>query len=502
VLWSPAAVGVFIDDGIYLMVAKALAAGEGLRYFGVAGTPPAAKYPPLYPLILGGVWKLSPGFPDNVAYLKAVGVVCTVGAAGVFTWYVTQVLHYPRWFAIGTAALGWLTIDVWRYAVVPLSEPLFLLALILCLAAAARAEAAPYNRVAIVPFLAAFAAAYYTRTAGVVLALAMICSVLFLQRWRVAASLAAGSIFVIMPWLVWSRHAGSRIAPPLADLLGGYGAHLGAQIRLDPAGFLRGSSDRAVAIADRILELLLPTAPYTIRPGLALLVAAVGVAGGIQLWNRSRTVVLTVAGYLAMLVFWPFVGRRLIAPLAPVLVLFVTAGLYDLNRRLVARQPWQVIARATAVVWVCVFALGNGWTLYRGGHDSIHRDRSVLLLRAASAVATHVPRTAIVVSPELWPGIHLYTGRTVAPSTRFRPAATGNRRWGTPQEQVELWLTVGAEYVLLEFGDLVHGETLAFLQQTCGPQAVQLVTRSDAMHLVRLVIDDRCRAALAAARPG
>src|SRR5687768_2946116 len=116
-LWSPSAVGVFFDDGIYVLLGKALASGDGLHYAGVAGTPPAPKYPPLFPLALAAVWKISPSFPASVPYLKAVGVGFAIVAAGLFAWYVQRALRFPAWFALLTAAGAWATVEVWRYAV-------------------------------------------------------------------------------------------------------------------------------------------------------------------------------------------------------------------------------------------------------------------------------------------------------------------------------------------------------------------------------------------------
>src|SRR5687768_15019347 len=59
--------GVFQDDGIYVILGKALATGEGYRYLNLPGAPYATHYPPGYPLVLAALWKLAPDFPQNVA---------------------------------------------------------------------------------------------------------------------------------------------------------------------------------------------------------------------------------------------------------------------------------------------------------------------------------------------------------------------------------------------------------------------------------------------------
>jgi hypothetical protein len=175
----------------------------------------------------------------------------------------------------------------------------------------------------------------------------------------------------------------------------------------------------------------------------------------------------------------------------------VAAGFYDVYLRVRQHASARGVVRAIGAAWALAFVIANSLALHARDHDELHVRRSVRLLAAAQAVRQAVPPTAVVVAPELWAGLHLYTGRTVAPSVRFRPVATGEAQWGTPAEQLALWQTVGAEYVLLEFGPAINGDALTLIQQRCGGTAVQLVARAEGMDLVRLVLDDACRAALA-----
>ena len=79
---TPDPIGVFWDDGVYLLTAQALASGEGYRYAYLPGTPPAIHYPPGFPLLLAALLKVTPAFPANVAVLKLVNPLCL--ALGVF----------------------------------------------------------------------------------------------------------------------------------------------------------------------------------------------------------------------------------------------------------------------------------------------------------------------------------------------------------------------------------------------------------------------------------
>ena len=58
--------GFYHDDSIYWVSAKSLADGNGYRIASLPGEPYQTKYPPLYPALLAGIWKLNPDFPANV----------------------------------------------------------------------------------------------------------------------------------------------------------------------------------------------------------------------------------------------------------------------------------------------------------------------------------------------------------------------------------------------------------------------------------------------------
>ncbi len=58
--------GTTADDALYFASAKALASNQGYVLPSFPVRLKATKYPELYPLLLAGIWKLDPRFPDNV----------------------------------------------------------------------------------------------------------------------------------------------------------------------------------------------------------------------------------------------------------------------------------------------------------------------------------------------------------------------------------------------------------------------------------------------------
>jgi hypothetical protein len=66
-------VGVNYDDGIYALLAKALAHGEGYRVVFLPVDVPGVKYPPLYPMSLVPFWLLSGSQEAALYAMKLVG---------------------------------------------------------------------------------------------------------------------------------------------------------------------------------------------------------------------------------------------------------------------------------------------------------------------------------------------------------------------------------------------------------------------------------------------
>lgn len=485
-LWSPTAVGVYNDDGVYLLIGKAIADGEGLRYAGAVGSLPAPKFPPLYPLLLAAVWKAAPSFPANIIAFKALSLTLTVAGAGLFAGYLVRVFGLSlRWAAVLTIA-AWLTVDTWRYAVLPLSEPLFTALLIVALACAASLERGeePVGWAFVVVTVAATVAALYARSVGIVLVPAIAVGWALARQRRAAVVAAFACLLLALPWSIWTRVAAREIPTPFADVLGPYGGWLIAEIRQVGLAYPMVLGTRVLDVVNRVLVSLLPGLANAARWFVAPLVLAAAVAGAVWMWRRSRAAVLAVAAFLAVLCLWPYSARRLVAPVVPWLVLVTAAGFVAGSRS--GRAPLAIASRGLGIVWGIWFVGASVLSLATRQHDRVLLERSILLMRAAEAVNTATSADAVVGAPELWAGLHLYTGRTVAPSARFKPLSTAGPPWGTPDEQIELWRVAGLSYLVLEFGGAVHGPALAVLQERCGEGAVRSVARFPGGELVRL----------------
>src|SRR5688500_19545638 len=67
---APNIIGLFHDDGIYAVVAKALSEGNGYRVISVPGEPYQTKYPFLYSYLLSWAWSINPDLPEVIVLIN------------------------------------------------------------------------------------------------------------------------------------------------------------------------------------------------------------------------------------------------------------------------------------------------------------------------------------------------------------------------------------------------------------------------------------------------
>jgi hypothetical protein len=203
VAWRTDAVGLFHDDGIYLITARALAEGRGYVIDSLPAAIPQTKYPVLFPALLAALWKLDGAFPGNLALLKALPLLCGIMWLGL-TWWLLR-----RWEVRGEIALGSVVLTGACGFVVFLSTSLLSETLFALCAAIAVGCFAEYERSSGGKWLAGAAAAalaaYHTRSIGVALLAAGLLMLLIRRRWKHAAVYAVGVLAGILPWMIWQR---------------------------------------------------------------------------------------------------------------------------------------------------------------------------------------------------------------------------------------------------------------------------------------------------------
>jgi len=210
-------VGQYVDDAWYVVLAQAVASGQGYHLIS-APTPDLAEIlpfsPPGFPLVLALVVAVTPVFPANVLALKAVSILAMV-SVGVLSAMYYRDRSLPTPFAIALAFVVVITpAFVFLATSTVMSEPLFTLAEVAAIVLVSRQR----------PVLGglAAAAAVLVRSAGLpILAAATVWYLT--QRDRRSAYLFLGSAVVaLLPWMIYAR----VYATPIEVRLAHGGAHV------------------------------------------------------------------------------------------------------------------------------------------------------------------------------------------------------------------------------------------------------------------------------------
>jgi len=418
---TPHPIGVFWDDGVYLLSAQALAVGDGYRYMYLPGTPPAIHYPPAFPLLLAALLKITPAFPANVAILKMLNPVCLAvgvyGAARLAARH-SQVPALPAALVVAVCAL---TAPVLVLTNVLLSESFFFAGLVGALWLVERSAVRGGARAAAMAGLAV-AALTLIRTVGGVLLPAAVAVLWWRHRRREAAVLASCAIVALMPWQLWVWQA-SRGFPD--ELRGSYGPYLEWVIggyRREPAlmweVFVRNVTDlwRAFGL------IFAPRVPRLMQWGVAAVVVGTLGLGLASLLRRGSALAAFLVLYGGVVLLWPYSPERFIWAVWPLAGIVLFAGARGVGDWGAVR--WRHAPRATMAVLTMLFVghaayaargLAGGWA------GSPQRAMTERLWPLVEWTVTHAGANDIVAS-DAHVMIALYTGRTTMPVSMLTPA--------------------------------------------------------------------------------
>jgi hypothetical protein len=417
-------VGVFQDDGIYTVLAKSLATGQGYRYLQMPDAPNATHFPPAYPMFLAALWKLSPSFPGNVTLFKFANAAF-IGLSAVLAWrFARRWLRMSELGAAISVAIFTACAPIVLLSVMVMSEPLFLAALFPVLMAAERAARTGSRRDALVAGAAGGVLALI-RTLGVVVIPATALVLAWRRRWLASLLVCLAGALVMMPWQLWVAAHDAELP---AVFLGKYGSYSGwlldgmreggvkwvatlawFNLRLFIGGGWDTLSVESLAVPLRFLATFVATAFFAI--------------GWWQMLRRAPVAAMTVAGYMTLVVIWPFPPQRFTFGIWPLLGLhfglaveWIVAWKPQTRSRVALR--WA--ATGVALLLAIGYARSNYRSVSRGWWSTIQGYVADRAKPAAEWVSANTPEDAIIASEDDVL-IHLYTGRRAIPVGTFTP---------------------------------------------------------------------------------
>ncbi len=446
---APYLVGVFHDDGIYAMLARSIAAGDGFQHSHLPGAPAATHYPPLYPLLLAAAWRIAPAFPENVPFLLGINCVLVAAAACGWWWFARSRLGWRSGAAVAGAIAITLSSPVLTLSAALLSEPLFIACLwpmmLLC---ERSASATGHDRVSPALTGAAIGLLMLVRTHAVALFLAVLFVLLVRRRLRDAALVAAAAVLLQLPWIVWTMVATPRVAGPLEGSYGSYVGWLITGIREGGVGLIAAAIWMNLVECWRLLQDRVASGfPMPLHVvTMSVLVLALG-AG---IWSFARRAPVTIAFlalYLAIVVVVPYTPWRYVLGVWPLIALIAAEGV---------RSAYVAVPRARVAIGVLAALPAFAFARVELGAYAARswrapsRAATAQILPAVAWVRANTDSGDVVVS-QGESVIALYANRRAAPPVSFTaieyvtPASPEQGR----QQLGAMLAAVRARYVIL-----------------------------------------------------
>jgi len=419
--------------------------GRYTEIFDPAGAP-HTKYPPVFPALLALLMAVG---VRTWSGLKAVAAVSTV-AVSVLS-YLWAERRLGRSWALGIALLVTFGSASVYYSHWILSDPTFVALTLLSLWSLDRADASTVGRQWLALGVASAGMAYFTRSAGLPLLLAIGLWLTMGRRWKWLAASVAGLGPLILLWLLRARGAGQGqyvaefwLVDPydpglgrvglgglfgrvVSNLIGYVGTHL-------PAGIVGG---RGPAVA-----------------ALGVLVTGLGLVGWLRALRRGPgPVEFFLPLYAGLLLVWPVVwsGDRFVLPLYPVLFLYSASALSAGGRLLDRRAP-----ATFGVGLLLAVLLPQGRTYVRAVSEAT---ACKAMTRVGGAFACWGPRVGAFVEAAGWSGANLPEGAAVLsrkPRLFFALSGLPSRTFpftDEPEVHTAMADELGARYELLDEWD-------------------------------------------------
>lgn len=341
----------FYDAGVYVVTAKAIAAGVGYRNANLPGNPPQGLYPPAVPIALAAVWRLFPKFPDNLVVMRVGIIICGLLFLAISHAYLIRAAGLSAWEGAAVIAVVGLHPLFLRFALGISSEIPYALASIVALYAYARFLEAPRLRW-FATMTAGLVAAVLTRTIGIALLAGVLVDALLRRRTRVALSIVVIGSATMLPWSIWSwwaRTAYGPYPPEIAANYRGYVANLATTNWL---------SELDHALSLNVLQFLANWSSFILPPlPVAAAVAAVvffahPIPGRmVRNWRLHDAYCLLAS---AMIILWPWpLNGRFVLVLSPFLAAYCVEGIKEIVKPVDAR--WKRDFLASLVV--CLMAV-------------------------------------------------------------------------------------------------------------------------------------------------
>ena len=372
ILMVPEVCGLYHDDAIYTLTAKAIAQGDGYRLINLPGAPYQTKYPIIFPAILSIIWKIWPSFPDNLLAMQWLSLLFGGAFVGLTYLYLVAWGYASRQVAFLASALTATSPMFLDFCTKIMSEMPFAFFLIVSLFALERYLISPTNRRLVQVGLGMLLTMpYLTRSIGLVIIPAALAVIFFKKKpyfW-----VALGAVIAAAPWAIWA--------------LQGFNSYEFSALRYytDYLSWWQNSTGIDIQIKITLINLLLACL-YIVMSGMFVFSTIIGLVhyswiafiflGLLSLALLIREIryrpVLPVIliSYILLFLIWPWPPNRFLIVVLPFLFTFLLKPF----AKLFLRIPEPGRQRRIGVMCVCLLISVN----LLGVHDTFKGKQEAL----------------------------------------------------------------------------------------------------------------------------
>lgn len=415
-------VGVAHDDGMYVILGRALATGRGYRWLNLPGAPPATHFPPGYPAVLALLWWLFPQFPGNIAAFEfANALFMSLAAVGVF-FFVRSRFGMSDIGSATLALAATLGIPTLTLTVLVMSEPLFLALLIPILLYAETIVDGGRQTRDVVALALLVGAATLVRTHGIALIGAIAIVLGLRRRFRDAAIFAIVAAVTLVPWQLWVAAHANVVPVTMRGNYESYGAWFVGGVRAEGVVLIERTLAQTTSNLLTMFGVLLAPSMAGLARGTGVaLLFALGAIGARTLWRRAPASALFLALYSTIVLVWPFWPQRFFWGVWPLIFVLPVLGVREAINWHPTNAPSRT-ARIAALAAGVALAFGySTYTVTGYRHQwwaSIPRSVSDEVRPMLGWVAKRAPRHAVLAT-EAETSVYLYTGRPAVPVGTF-----------------------------------------------------------------------------------
>jgi hypothetical protein len=422
--------GVYHDDGIYVSTAKALAEGQGYRLINLPEAPAQTKYPPLYPALLAIIWKLYPTFPDNLVFMQFITLLSGAVMVGLAYLYLVRFGYFSRGVAFGAGALTLSSKFYLYFCTLTLSELPFALLAVVALWALERQD----ESLSLQPRAQFFL--------GVLLSLPLLTRIIgvmfipfgFFRLWKQGRPLwwtALGVSALLLPWLGWMLVMPQWLS---ADSVNMYYTNYLAwwySFVKTALGQIIVTNIGMVALGTLALGVSLfepgVTLPFWALP-LPVLLGIITWFVVMQNLLKGRILPTYLAGYLLIVLVWPWLPSRFLVPILP----FVLAYLLNWTRQVLQRLPLANPQWLASIALIAILAANLALVVRttqlsrRGNFPLLFPMREAVAWQSYEDIFRWInshTKPSDVIASGLDTMIFLYTGRQAFRPFQGRPAS-------------------------------------------------------------------------------